>query len=293
MSSDMSLLTVTVLSRENTFLAMALDWTSRRPIIWSWTTVLRNGKVRPVLPPSIGSADQFVDTEESSSDDTSQQVSDPILDAILAQAESVDGIDLTTALTNDELSSMPCSFTRRIHLTVPTDLGPQAISLIKNSSDPFTTLISLSSDFPRLAIPLSRLTPLSELLTTELRINAHKVAAGSNMFWLNGMYYPEHEFNPFSILNKLRSERDIMGQLTQLGLSPKQALDVLTSKHVQKTLSQGTVLDGVFDASDRAEGGDVIIWLNDLEKDERYAGMKRGLREVSITNASYSQVLLI
>ncbi|KAF8633145.1 hypothetical protein AX17_004646 [Amanita inopinata Kibby_2008] len=31
------------------------------------------------------------------------------------------------------------------------------------------------------------------------------------------------------------------------------------------------VLDGRVDASDRAEGGDVVIWWNDMEKDERYA----------------------
>lgn len=178
------------------------------------------------------------------------------------------------------------------HRTVRTDLGPQAISLIRNSSDPFNTLISLSSDFPRLAIPLSRLTPLSAPLAAELQINAYKVATGSNMFWLNGMYHPEIEFTPFSVLNKLRSEREIMGQLTQLGLSPKQALEVLSSKHVQKSLSQGTVLDGVFDASDRAEGGDIVIWLNDLEKDARYAGMHKSLRAVSITNFSHSRVSL-
>lgn len=63
--------------------------------------------MRLVLSPSIDFTDQFVDTEDSSSDDTSQQVADPILNAILAQAESVDDIDLTTTLTNDELSSMP------------------------------------------------------------------------------------------------------------------------------------------------------------------------------------------
>jgi UDP-glucose:glycoprotein glucosyltransferase len=112
-------------------------------------------------------------------------------------------------------------------------------------------------------------------------MNALKVAAGSNIFWLNGVYHSEQEFTPFSVLNKLRSEREIMGQLTQLGLSSSQALDVLSSKHVQQSLSQGGVLDGVFDASDRAEGGDVVIWLNDLEKDERYAGIPRSLRAVS------------
>jgi len=76
-------------------------------------------------------------------------------------------------------------------------------------------------------------------------------------------------------------------------LSPRQALDVLSSKHVQKALSQGTVLDGVFDVSDRAEGGDVVVWLNDLEKDERYAGMKRNLRSVGSATTSHSRVPLI
>jgi UDP-glucose:glycoprotein glucosyltransferase len=240
--------------------------------------------VGSVLSNSIGTPYRILDSEENTNDPTTEQVADPILDAILAQVESVDGIDLTTALTKDELSSMARSFIRCIALIVRADLGPQAISFIKNSSDPFNTLTFLSSNFPRLAIPLSRLTPLSGPLIAELRVNALKAAAGSNMFWLNGVYYSENEFTPFSILNKLRSEREIMGQLTQLGLSPKQALEVLSSKHVQKASSQGAVLDGVFDASDRAEGGDVIVWLNDLEKDERYADMQRSLRAVSISN---------
>src|SRR5258708_4211345 len=78
---------------------------------------------------------------------------------------------------------------------------------------------------------------------------------------------------------------EIMGQLTLLGLRPKQALDVLSSKHVQKTLGHGTVFDGVFDAGDRAEGGD------DLEKDERHAGMQWNLHALSMVTFSMSQGL--
>jgi len=59
-----------------------------------------------------------------------------------------------------------------------TDLGPRAISLIKNFSDPFSTLASLSLDFPRLAAPLGRLTPRSEPRAAELRTNALKSARG-------------------------------------------------------------------------------------------------------------------
>lgn len=30
------------------------------------------------------------------------------------------------------------------------------------------------------------------------------------------------------------------------------------------------VTEGLFDASDREEGGDSIVWINDLEHDQRY-----------------------
>jgi len=35
--------------------------------------------------------------------------------------------------------------------------------------------------------------------------------------------------------------------------------------------SVGGVTDGLFDASDRIEGGGVVVWWNDLEKDEQYS----------------------
>lgn len=57
-------------------------------------------------------ADCFVDYEEHSSDATSGQVADHILDVILAQADPIDGIDLNTALTKHELSSSACFFAR-------------------------------------------------------------------------------------------------------------------------------------------------------------------------------------
>ena len=41
-----------------------------------------------------------------------------ILDGILAQVESVDGIDLTAVLAKDELSSVSCSFACDIDLIV-------------------------------------------------------------------------------------------------------------------------------------------------------------------------------
>ncbi|KAJ7809887.1 hypothetical protein B0H14DRAFT_1493534 [Mycena olivaceomarginata] len=51
------------------------------------------------------------------------------------------------------------------------------------------------------------------------------------------------------------------------------ALAVLTHEGVSGALGEGGggVLDGIFDASDRTEGGEVLVWWNDIEKDSRYA----------------------
>jgi len=70
----------------------------------------------------------------------------------------------------------------------------------------------------------------------------------------------------------MRAERKRIVSLGELGLSPKQAVDVISwSSAPTAAGSEQPVLEGYFDASDRIEGGDVIIWWNDIEKDTRYS----------------------
>jgi UDP-glucose:glycoprotein glucosyltransferase len=71
-----------------------------------------------------------------------------------------------------------------------------------------------------------------------------------------------------------------MDSLMTLGLLPSQAMDVLTAQAVHESLTEGTVLDGIFDASDRQEDGEVIMWLNDLEKDDRYRNFPTAIESV-------------
>lgn len=85
-----------------------------------------------------------------------------------------------------------------------------------------------------------------------------------------------------SLLRVLRKERQVVDALTSLGIAPHEALDVLT--HPSLTAAQGSsgVLDGLFDASDRPEGGDVIIWWNNLETDTRQGSVIFALARSSI-----------
>jgi UDP-glucose:glycoprotein glucosyltransferase len=79
----------------------------------------------------------------------------------------------------------------------------------------------------------------------------------------------------------MRKERAIVSALTTLGLEPGQAVALLTHPALAEAQGAGGVLDGLFDASDRLEGGDLIMWWNDMETDSRYARWNPSITGVS------------
>ncbi|KAH7098401.1 UDP-glucose:glycoprotein glucosyltransferase-domain-containing protein, partial [Auriculariales sp. MPI-PUGE-AT-0066] len=119
-------------------------------------------------------------------------------------------------------------------------------------------------DFPLYALPLARGgAQYPEELANEIRANQQRVGGGISMLWLNGMMV--QDLDAFSLLNHMRRERAIMGSLTSAGLSSAQAFDLITHSAVAAAQNGGgDVTDGIFDASDRAEGGKAVIWLNDI-----------------------------
>lgn len=66
----------------------------------------------------------------------------------------------------------------------------------------------------------------------------------------------------------MREERELFNDFAAIGLTPSQAIRVLTNSILTQP-SENQIIDGLFDASDRPEGGGLIIWLNDLEEDAR------------------------
>lgn len=88
-------------------------------------------------------------------------------------------------------------------------------------------------------------------------------------------------FMHYSLLRILRTERRRMLSLRELGLSPSQSVDVISWAPPRTNTAPEAALEGYFDASDRLEGGDVIIWFNNIEKDSRYAQWPSSLTGVS------------
>ncbi|KAJ7608670.1 UDP-glucose:glycoprotein glucosyltransferase-domain-containing protein [Roridomyces roridus] len=150
-------------------------------------------------------------------------------------------------------------------------VGFQATQLIADSDEPLATLTQLSQNFPKYMSALSRRVIVNESLQEEVHANQLRAQAGLGVFWFNGAVLQEKEVTPLGLLRLVKKERGVMESLISLGLERAEAMELLTHPEVAAAGSDsGGVLDGVFDASDRPEGGDVIVWWNDIEKDTRY-----------------------
>ncbi|TFK19735.1 hypothetical protein FA15DRAFT_759842 [Coprinopsis marcescibilis] len=164
--------------------------------------------------------------------------------------------DASVALTKEEIE----------------DLGAKAAQLIASSPSPLDTLLQLSQDFPRYATSLARRVSANSSISDELHANSLKAKRGVNVLWLNGVAVENHDVEPLPLLRLLKKERTLMVGLEAVGLSRQQAFGVLTHPAVAGAQREAGGADVLYDASDRAEGGGLVVYWNDLEKDARYAG---------------------
>ncbi|CDO68442.1 Glycosyltransferase Family 24 protein [Trametes cinnabarina] len=187
----------------------------------------------------------------------SQEDETDVIVTRLQQYPIDDTVDVTEPLTDAEL----------------LEIGLQATQLIYDAEEPhdrLATMKHLAQNFPRYAGALARRVTVSQSLFNEVAENRARAPGGASAIWINGVNVEEKDLNPFALLRAIRRERGIMLSLLSLGLSPEQAIELLTHRTIAEAQSSGGILDGIFDASDRPEGGDVIGWLNDLENDPRY-----------------------
>ena len=156
-------------------------------------------------------------------------------------------------------------------------MGYQAVQLITSSSSSLDALRHLSQDFPSQSSNIASV-PINETLLDILRENTKVIPGGENLFWMNGMHIPEHKVEAFNLLSVMRRERNLISSLRKLGLTNQEAVDFLSHEKIAEKIEVARV--NRFDFRDDLEGGNVVIWLNDLEKDSRYLGWPTDIRNV-------------
>ncbi|KAF9027018.1 hypothetical protein BDZ89DRAFT_1102004 [Hymenopellis radicata] len=183
--------------------------------------------------------------------------------------DAVKKVDIVASLidAHPEATSSADTLTEEEILSI----GLKASQIIAEADEPLDALQQLSQNFPKYATALGRRVVVNDSVTEEIHNNQLKVQGGINALWLNGAPIAEKDVTPLGLLRMLKKERAISTSLTALGLSRAEAMELLTSPIIAAAQGDRKGLDGLVDASDRPEGGEVITWWNDFDTDSRYA----------------------
>jgi UDP-glucose:glycoprotein glucosyltransferase len=161
-------------------------------------------------------------------------------------------------------------------------LGLKASSFVMQSENPFDTLIKLSQDFPKYSTAMAAHNASIEFLTEHSENRGLLVPSGVNIMWINGVQIVERQVDAFTLLDILRREKKLIDSVRELSLTGPEAVKLLSHSAVTVAKSGGEPQR--FDWTDTLEGGNVIVWLNDIEKDKRYEGWPADLTMVSVTD---------
>jgi UDP-glucose:glycoprotein glucosyltransferase len=160
------------------------------------------------------------------------------------------------------------------------DLGMKAASYVMSSEYPFRRLLRLTQDFPKYSTFVATHN-ITEAFVKEHTANREMfLPSGYNVMWINGVQYDARKMDAFSILDHMRRERSLIGNFKNMDFTSAEAIQLLTHPAIAAAQSDGETQR--YDWRDESEGGNIIIWMNDIEKDKRYADWPHGLFAVSL-----------
>jgi UDP-glucose:glycoprotein glucosyltransferase len=162
-----------------------------------------------------------------------------------------------------------------------SDLGLKAASFVTQSEQPMDTLMKLVQDFPKYSSIIAAHNASDEFVDEHLKNREQLLPTGYNVIWINGVQIPARDVNPYSLLAHLRRERKLINGIRSQGLSGSEVISLLSHASIAETQTEDEPQR--YDFRDTTEGGNVILWLNDIEKDPMYEGWPSELRAVCTT----------
>lgn len=159
-----------------------------------------------------------------------------------------------------------------------SSLGLKAASFILKSENPLEALVKATQDFPKFSASIAT-HEVSEGFAKEQQANvAAGIPGGIGYLWMNGVRLIERQIEPFQLVEMIRRERKLINGVRDLGFNGKQAISLLGHPKIAGAKSGDEPMR--FDWTDRSEEGKVLVWLNDLENDERYESFPKDLTSV-------------
>jgi UDP-glucose:glycoprotein glucosyltransferase len=161
-----------------------------------------------------------------------------------------------------------------------TNLAVNAASFVMKSDQPLDTLLKLVQDFPKHSSAIAAHNASEDFVKEHDANRMQLLPSGFNVIWINGVQIPNRDVNPFTLLEHLRRERKLINGVRKQGLSGPEAIALLS--HSAVTENQVQDEPQRYDFRDATEGGSVIVWLNDIEKDKRYEDWPSDITAVSV-----------
>lgn len=183
------------------------------------------------------------------------------------QAVSADGLPATGEVNLSEEEDV--SDLKPLSSSELLNLGLSTASFIMASEQSLDTLAKITQDFPKHAAALALYDPSSQFIAEHIANRQQLLPPGSNVFWINGVQIDARNVDPFSLLEYLRKERKLVAAVRELGFKANEAIGILSSKEIAE--AQTGREPQRYDWRDDVEGGSIVLWLNDIEKDKRYS----------------------
>lgn len=158
-------------------------------------------------------------------------------------------------------------------------LGLRASSFVMQSKNPFEALLKLSQDFPKYSGAMAASNISEDFKKEHTRNRETLLQPGNNIVWMNGLQLVDRQIDAFTLLDLLRKERKLIAEVEAIGLSGAEAVKLLSHEKIAVSASNDGPLRYIW--SDKSEGGNIILWLNDIENDRRYQGWPTALNAVS------------
>ncbi|KAK6519007.1 hypothetical protein TWF281_003697 [Arthrobotrys megalospora] len=162
------------------------------------------------------------------------------------------------------------------------DIGFKTANFItKSGIFPPDMLLKILSDYPKYAHTIGTMGGVLNEWVDEHGDNRETfVPAGYNIMFLNGIALDADEVTATNLLELMRRERHHGIQIRGLGLNQQETLDLIAHENI--TEAKHMPDRPRFDFREQEGEEDAIIWLNDIETDERYSDWPTSIQRILV-----------
>jgi UDP-glucose:glycoprotein glucosyltransferase len=139
--------------------------------------------------------------------------------------------------------------------------------------------LKLTEDFPKHSASLVHRNATDGFIEEHTANREQFLPSGFNVMWINGVQVDPRKMDIYSLLDQLKRERTLINSFKSMGVTSAEAIGLLSHPGIADAHQDSDTQR--YDWRDTIEQGNVILWMNDIEKDRRYSDWSSSVFGVS------------